>query len=264
QIHPPKEEGPLRADNPDDAVALLEERGDDLTWKRLAEVLDVPEDDVEGLAGDAVFRDPANPDRLIGRPAYLSDNVREKLSEAMVTLDEHPDRDYIRRNIEELRARMPADASPDEVPLQLGAAWIPTEIISAFANATIGFGGRRVAKVRRDHNNLWTVKTPPAAQRRGKDAAEYEVWGTKDKNFYELLTAVLRQNHRSIVVKRKGSAGKSYRDDEATEAAREKALEIAAEWERWVFDNPAAMEGLTRAYSDKFRSRVPRDFKDSV
>ncbi|MGL5816666.1 MAG: DEAD/DEAH box helicase family protein [Phycicoccus sp.] len=262
QVMPPKE-SVTAVDTPDDAVTLLEERGDTITWKSLADTLGVDVTDVQGIAGDAVFVDPSDRGRLIGRGRYLADNVRAKLREVEAMLADTPDDADLARNAAALREVVPPDAAPDEVPLQLGAVWMPTNVIEAFANDLMRFWPHQPGvAISQDHNGLWTVPTPRGGQQR-RTSLEREVWGTPNLSFYQLLQSVMRQNHRTITVRSKNSDGDTVIDSDATDAAREKAAEIAARWEEWVFERPDVMESLSAAYSERFRARIPRDYDGS-
>jgi N12 class adenine-specific DNA methylase/superfamily I DNA/RNA helicase len=249
------------ADTPEEAVALLNEQGHDLTWANLAKALDVPESKVKGLAGDSVFEAPFAKDKLIPRAEYLSDNVREKLKDARKAAETDP---KFERNVAELEAIVPPDADLSEMPLQLGADWIDPAVVTKFAQHLMKQGPNGGVTVEKDYTGNWSVKRPSSGSWARNGALENERWGTDRRNFYDLMTAVLKQQHRGMTVMDKDpSDGSMHLNKEATEAAREKALEIAAEFENWAYSDAGIAEVLSKAYSERFRAIVPRSYDNS-
>lgn len=88
------------------------------------------EEDLTGL----IFLDPETK-RFETADAYLSGNVREKLTAAESSAAS--DLRFL-RNVEALRAAQPIDLKPSEITARLGAPWIPTDVITSFAQAVIG------------------------------------------------------------------------------------------------------------------------------
>lgn len=93
------------------------------------------------------------------------------------------------------------------------------------------------------------------------DLAE-AAWGTSDRNTKELFSALLTQTESTITITRR-SGDTTYIDREATDAAREKAREIAVEFADWVWADQERALQLARIYNDTFNNLVAVEFDTS-
>lgn len=98
--------------------------------ERLGELLECDPEDAIAQLGNAVFRDPAT-ERWETAEAYLSGAVRHKLAaaEASAAIDAR----YM-RNVDALRGVQPRNSPPSDITARLGAPWLPTDVIEAFAH----------------------------------------------------------------------------------------------------------------------------------
>ncbi|WP_245713548.1 SNF2-related protein [Nocardia vaccinii] len=238
---------PTHAATPEDAIAIaLEHDGGRLDINRVASLLDVSAfeaaDRVEsaGLA----YRDPDRPGEWEPRHLYLSGNVKTKLATAQAVADRDP---AYRANVIALEAVLPPDLHPSEIKAKIGAPWIPAEVYTAFLHH-LGFGD---ATVKYAGGTAWEVRGHSATY---GDLAEAE-WGTPDRNTKELFSTLLTQTESTITINRTANK-KTYVDREATDAAREKAREIAIEFADWVWTDQGRAQQLARIYNDTFNNLV--------
>ncbi|MEQ7008322.1 DEAD/DEAH box helicase family protein, partial [Actinopolymorpha sp. B17G11] len=238
-----------RADTPEDALALAAERGEDIDAATLARLLDVKPEQVEDLVvGQRLaYIDPEGDGSYVPADLYLSGNIRNKLAVAREAAEKDP---KWQRNVEALESAMPADATLDDVPKQLGAPWMGTDVIRAFAKSLM----RTDVQVEWDKEDGWKVTTPS----RGRSRAAEEEWGTPDRSFYKLLEAILKQQHKIITIRRRNDDGTSYVDPKAGELATAAAANIEAAWNDYLWSNSKVGDLITKRYNQRFRSIVPR------
>jgi N12 class adenine-specific DNA methylase len=114
-----------------------------------SETLDFDAEKVASLAGPEVTADQVIdflnernlvynlPDgRWIPGELYLAGNVRQKLREAMAAKEEGVD--GMDKNIEALKAIVPADVPYHQITVQMGAAWVPVSDYHNFIKETLG------------------------------------------------------------------------------------------------------------------------------
>ena len=129
---------PDKADSAVDALAIALRETGQVDFARMIELTEKPQAElVEELAGK-IFLDPAT-GHWVTADEYLSGNVRHKLHVAEANgLDD---------NAHALREVLPRDVGPKEIFAQLGAPWIPVEVVEVFINQHLfqagdGYGNR--------------------------------------------------------------------------------------------------------------------------
>ena len=117
-----------------DALAVTLDETGHVDPEHLAELIECEPDTALLQLGTAVFRNPLTL-AWETADAYLSGAVRTKLAaaEAAVALD----RQY-ERNVAALREVQPQDIRPSDITARLGAPWLPTNVIEAFAAEIMG------------------------------------------------------------------------------------------------------------------------------
>jgi N12 class adenine-specific DNA methylase len=203
--------------------------------------------------GEAVFRNPANGSWETA-DAYLSGPVRTKLmaAEAAARLDP-----AFARNVEALRRVQPADLRPSDITARLGAPWIPSEDIAAFAKEVMGTETR----VRHTPEIAsWSVDHWPFE---GTVAGTTE-WGTHRRHAGLLLSDALNASIPQIYdTVKDGDSERRVLNTEATEAAKEKLAKIKAAFQSWIWTDADRTDRLARIYNDGFNNLVPRHFDGS-
>ena len=240
---------PDRAETPEDALALAAERGERADAATIGRLLGIPPEQVEPLlVGQGIaFLDPDGDGTFVPADHYLSGNIREKLASARAAAEKDP---KWQANVEALERVMPPDATLDDIPKQLGAPWIGVDVVKAFADSLM----KTDVPITYSKETGWQVYTP----KRGRVQALENEWGTKDRSFYQLLDAILKQRHKIITVTKKNADGSTYVDVEASRAAVAAAENIEAAWHDFLYSNSKIGDLVTARYNQKFRSIVPR------
>ncbi len=233
------------ADNPADALAIALDDVGEVDLERVGDLLG--EDDesvVRQQLGSLVYDDPAT-GRLVPRAEYLSGNIRRKLTVARRAAAN--DSRYA-ANVEALERVMPADLTPAEIRAKMGAGWIPTKVVQDFLREILRDPGLTVSRV----GAKWNVD--------GKEgtAAATKEWGTTERDATKLAMDLLMS--RPIKVEYKGTGGNAKFDQDRTDAAQAKALEMAARFEAWAWENPERSRQLQTRYNKLFNSLVLRSY----
>lgn len=197
--------------------------------------------------GDLVFDDPVA--GLTTADAYLSGNVKKKLAEARAAFEQ--DRRFA-RNVRALEEVQPADVSAIDISVKPGAHWIPEKVMVAFAQHLSG--SRRSRAFYNPATAQWTFTIEATNEAHTR-------WATDRASIKDILTAVSAQRALSIFDRVENN--KQVLNVVATEAANAKAAAMRSEWDRWLFDDDARRESLSRLYNDQFNTDVDRAFDGS-
>ena len=184
----------------------------------------------ELLSAGRLFRLPqGGPPAFVTAEEYLSGDVREKLRVAERWTNLSP---AFARNVEALRAALPAPVPREDVAVGLGAGFVPPEVVEEFAYhllPTMYRGGVKAvyvvatatwildwcggAVVKTSHHNLST-------------------WGTTRVDAMSLLEHALR-NESPVVYDTDPRTEERVRNAKATAEAQAKLADLRAEWDRW-------------------------------
>lgn len=239
-----------KAATPEDALNVsLAERGV-IDAGYIGQLLGKSGDDVLSALtkGDKplLFVDPVTGEYVL-RDAYLSGNVRKKLEQARMAGEDG--------SVRALMAVQPADVGAHEISAKLGAPWVPTEVLEDFAAHLLGEGTK--AKV----GYMGLNSSFATSIQAGSEAANTVTYGTTAMPATKILDALL--NNRVVRVTYTDSEGKIILDKEKTEAANEKAQDIRAKFQDWLFTDPDRSEVLVRAYNDTNNNYVTRTYDGS-
>lgn len=212
----------------------------------------------EALANSGLaFRCPLVEGQWITAADYLSGNVRHKLvlAQSLADTDEK-----FSKNVEALTAVIPEDIPSDQITVRLGASWVPTEAIEAFAEALMG--AQDVATV--EHNvqtASWLVKP-----KNRWDGARYAIsqskigeWGTKRMTWSAILESALNSQVPTIKDTDLHDKKKLIVNAPETEAVREKLEKMQAAFGQWIWNGDGAEQRrieLGRLYNDRFNTDV--------
>lgn len=211
-----------------------------LYGKPLAEIVDE--------LGSLLYRTPSGAYETAD--AYLAGNVKAKLAEAEEAAKREPE---LKRNVAALREVIPADIEAVDIDVKPGSPWVPPNHVADFLDHVVERKGGRATFSKANARWILTPANPtPAAE------AQY---GTNRVSVVEVLDAVL--NARTISVYDVGAQDKRVLNQAATDAANEKAVRLKAEWRRWLWEDDARRDELSRLYNDTFNTDVIRQFDGS-
>jgi len=240
------------ADDPEDALAVCMDRHARVRLDVIAELLGTAsEQEARDRLGTLVFHDPAE-GHLVPAPEYLSGDVRAKLRQAREAAADDP---ACQANVEALAQVIPPDLGPAEIEARLGAVFITPAEVQQFLRETLA---DHAVTVTLAADGTWSVK--------GGDrhsVAATLTWGTKDRDAMSLAEHILNRKG-PVEVKRKDSEGKTWTDEEATAAAREKQAELSDRFAGWAWEDLDRATEICRRYNDAFNSIVLRSYDDVI
>ena len=238
----------LGADNPSDALAICIDTHGRVDLEEIATLLGVDDAEARTQLRGLVYADPAEGGKLVTAAAYLSGDVRAKLSAAESAADEDPE--TYGENVEPLRAVIPEDLGPAEIDARLGAAWIDADDIETF-----------LREVLRD--NSITVERGPGSEWKvtggNRGVASIEEFGTERVPAPRIAQALLRQSAIRVYDPDENGDARIF-NPAATEAANEKAEQLNERFSEWVWENPARAQRLSAEYNRRFNCLVVRRY----
>lgn len=203
---------------------------------------------IEG-AGELIFNDPKAGWQY--REKYLSGNVREKLAEAKKAAEKDK---AFERNVKALEAAMPADIAPMDIRANLGAGWIPADVVQSFIQETLG-PDATPSVVYVPELGRWSVSGGMG----GVNATPYWVYYTNDSQqiavtFGDLINSVL--NAKAARIYRRLDRDTTEFDSQATTAAEEKASQLREKFKDWLMMDEQRRTRLHRIYNDTMNNFV--------
>jgi N12 class adenine-specific DNA methylase len=240
------------ADNAHEALLLcLNERGR-VDLARIAALCrkDVPAvtEELRGL----IFQTPGG--SWITRDEYLSGNVRARLieAEAAARLD-----DSFKENVEALKAAQPAPLGAGEITARLGAAWVPVEVIEAFARFLVP---RYRGKIRYLQPTAQWVVDPPSPDT-AISVEACQTWGTQRVHALDILEDAL--NLRRTVVYDQIDEKTRVVNQTETVAAQAKLQDMKEKFQEWVWQDTSRESELCRLYNEQFNTTRERRYDGS-
>jgi N12 class adenine-specific DNA methylase len=204
--------------------------------------------------GDLIFPDP-QARKWETADAYLSGNVREKLSSA-----ERAGPQYA-RNVTALRAVQPEDVLPGDIDANLGAPWIPDSDIQAFAAELFKVQPSSIPVAHLKKDAVWSIDADYAAKASVGSTSEYGTSRAGGTWLFELALNMKTPTIYDTVMN--GDREEKVINQEATLAARDKQKLIKEKFRSWVFTDPHRTERLVRLYNDTYNNLRPRLFDGS-
>ena len=224
----------------DAMIYALDETGV-LDIKRIASLTNLPESRVIEELGDQIYNDP-NSKKWDLSESYLSGNVVEKLAQAQEAAK--TDKSYT-RNVKALTDIQPAPIAPNDISSNLGASWIPGNVVNEFSKQVLE------ADITAEYSKavgLWDV----SGSSRSSD------YSTADRSTVQLVESIL--NSRKISITRKSPDGSTYTDSVATELANEVARKIKTQFKSWLWSDETRTNALAEYYNKTYNNIVPPTF----
>lgn len=235
-----KPKAPTITNTQDALVYVIDSQGS-LDIERIAKLTSKDKKQVIDELGDQIYQDPKSNQWDLAE-AYLSGNVVAKLATAKAAAKNN---NSYNRNVKALEAVQPAPIAPNDISSNLGAAWIPGNVVSDFGEQVLG------AKINAEYSStvgLWDV----GGNSRSSD------YSTADRTTVQLVESIL--NSRKISITRKSPDGSTYTDSVATELANEVARKIKTEFKVWLWSDESRTQELADYYNKTYNNIVPPTF----
>lgn len=188
------------------------------------------------------------------REVYLAGNVRKKLRAArLAALTDS----YFNTHVEALEKVIPVDLSASEISANLGAAWVPDDVVLQFARELIGTDNLQLKHVVASAS--WKLSfTYKATHLEQQSVLNTQTWGTSRCSGLELLNDALNQATTTVydVLEDKSTRV----NEKETMLAREKVAELRSKFREWVWGDDVRAQQLVRLYNDEFNSTVLPEF----
>lgn len=247
---------PLRdkqsADTAQEALLLcLNERGRvclDFIAEASRKSLDQAREELRGL----VFQTPSG--EWVTRDEYLSGNVRARLKEAEAAAQFD---DAFSENVEALKAAQPSPLGAGEITARLGAAWIPLEVIEAFARFLVPRYRGHVKYLA--PTAQWVVDLAHADVVETVEASQ--TWGTKRVHALDILDDAL--NLRRTVVYDQIDEKTRVVNQTETVAAQAKLQDMKEKFGEWVWQDAERERKLCGIYNEQFNTTRERAYDGS-
>ncbi|MCK5500969.1 MAG: hypothetical protein KAI82_06900, partial [Tritonibacter mobilis] len=227
--------------SPEDALLHFLAQTGRIDMQAIADKVGSDPHTVRSELGDKVFKNPTTGE-FETRAKYLSGNVRQKLDDAQRASLANPE---YRLNVSELEAVQPDPVTADEIRVPIGAHWFDESVYSEFAQS---LGLSLTAKFNRSLG-LWTVVGGDSSSAKARNE-----WGTADKPFGDLMIALL--NNKKIEVRRVGPDKKTYVDEDATQAAKDKGKELQEKFGEWFWEDDQRKAAMEDLYNRTFNGEV--------
>ncbi len=185
---------------------------------------------------------------------YLSGDVRDKLQIARGVAQVDPS---YHENVTALEAVQPEDLTAPEIDARLGAVWIPSLDVEAFARSLLGAEGITVSHAAA--LGTWFVRGDFNARGTVANTAE---WGTMRYSALELIQDALNLK-APTVYDRDRKNNTVVINAQETEAARDKLEKLKERFKAWIWEDDKRRERLCRKYNDDFNSVRLRVFNGS-
>jgi N12 class adenine-specific DNA methylase len=184
------------------------------------------------------------------REVYLGGNVRKKLKAARLASLTDP---YFNSHVSALESIVPVDLEPSEIAANLGAAWIPDDVVLGFIQDMLA-----TDKITLKHSlpsASWKVEFEATTSALIRDNVQNTAtWGTSRITGMELVNDALNQVTTTIYDHLEDNV--SVVNERETMLAREKVAEIRNRFREWIWGEDSRCARLARLYNDEFNSTV--------
>ena len=216
---------------------------------------------IDKLGGHAIFQDPAvfvdddtwQPEKgWVLRAPYLSGVLPEKLAVAKEMNRRFPGR--FRKNVELLRALLPAKLRLGDIYVGLGAAWVPPEIYAQFVQELLALHTRPAVSFSKELA-AWKIEAPEEAKKSVRNTLTY---GTVQLSAVKIIEKTMNAATVKIFdsVPRGFYGGKQHYEyilnERATLAAQEKQNAILKAFQAWIGAEKSRVQRLQDCYNKAF------------
>lgn len=235
--------------------------------KYMASILGKSEDTIIKELGDRLFKDPVS-EQYVPRDEYLSGNVRQKLAFAEDAARSEPE---YARNVEALKAVIPADIEVEDIEIPLGSPILSVEDTQAFIDDLLGEPSAVVVRYN-PVTTYWEVTTTPGYRRISAQAHEkYEIARASydDRDDIGINTVISKILNTGKI---ESSNFKVKDDDSETVRKARAAAEVKAQTivkdineklKEWILKTPEVKQRVGQSYN-KFNAVVPRHYDGSL
>jgi N12 class adenine-specific DNA methylase len=193
---------------------------------------------------------------------YLSGDIVQKIDAA--TLASRNDASMV-RNLDALEAAKPERVAIQEIEIQMGATFIPLQLVQDFVLSIFGCAadttiGKLIQTIHHPIMGKWKIKAPKLS-----DTAAQTRWATERVGLADLLQTGLNGGNITIHDTVIDSEGKERRVVNANETAiaREKLFLVKQEFDRWMRADAARSDAIEESFNVKLNRFIAPTYDGS-
>lgn len=183
---------------------------------------------------------------------YLSGNIREKLRLAELAAEKEPAR--FDQNINALKNTLPAALGPEEIILRLNTPVVGETHVKQFLADTFDVPVHSVEVFHLPMTGKWEIGLPYYVS----STLRFQTFGTKRFKADSILNCIM--NGKPVKVFDKIDENEYELNQEVTALAEQKAEEINAAFQAWVWKDQARTEDIVKRYNEVYNSHVERKY----
>lgn len=237
-----------------EALAICLNENGRIDWRRMEALTGYSEKQLQAELDGQVYLNPAGGEWETA-DGYLSGDVRVKLKTAEAAAEINP---AYSRNVTALEAVQPPDLLPGDISARLGASWIPKSDIQNFIAELLSVPKGDVTVSHSGAIASWTVNLDYYAR---NSVGNTTTHGTKRVHAAELIEQAL--NLRTPTVYDQLDPETRVINQTETIAAREAQQKLKDRFAKWIWEDIARTERLTRFYNDTFNNIRDRTYDGS-
>jgi N12 class adenine-specific DNA methylase len=250
-----------KADTPQEALAASIGELARVDFEYMSSILGgMPREEIITSLKGRIFENPVTA-KWETADGYLSGDVKHKLKVALYHAEKEPERYGL--NVEALKEVQPKDLTAAEISINLGATWVPEDIMNQFMYETFNTPKylRNTIKISYSPiNGLWNVSGKRSDSH--TNVLTNMTYGTNRINGYEILQSALNLKDVKIFDVVSGVDGdKRVLNQKETILAQQKQQTLKEAFKNWIYKEPERRERIVRLYNDIFNNIVPRQYK---
>lgn len=176
--------------------------------------------------------------------------------------------EHLKKNLAALESVKPKDLTAEDIRINLGATWVPTDDIRDFV-AEITKADKSEFTVYYDKlTSSWKVEKGKNWKDAANHARCFEEYGTDDFSAVDLIERIMNHTQTQVWKEAPGrftKKGNPVRvvDPERTLLARQKMEDIRDVFQKWIFKDPSRRNRLVDYYNRHFNNVVSRKYDGS-
>lgn len=238
---------------PHEALAICLNIYGNVRLDYIAELAGTSREDIVAALGGIIFRVPdLRQDAWVTADDYLSGNVRKKLREVKAALVIS---DQFQVNVDALAAALPETIPANDITVNLGASWVPPELVSAFLGWLLPEFRHASSVAYLKAIAKWEINSSTYV---ANSFVATNTWGTGRRNAIAIVQDCLDQ--QISLVHDTDADGRRTVNGNDTLAAQEKQVAIKEAWEKWIWSEPARTAQMVEIYNELMNGMVVREY----
>ena len=240
---------PDKAENISDAIGISMAYRGHIDVPYISRMLNISEEEARDkmLSSGEVYEDPLT-GSFVDRDTYLSGNIRDKIEIAREAAKNDSKYEV---NLMDLEAVMPANIPFNEIRFKLGSTWIPTSVYADFCKEGMGYEDVSITYIPATDSFLFEAYGIADYVKNGD-------FGTSEVKASDLFRMTLNMKKPSVF--KEGADGTKVKDDEATQSAIQKQIDMDYAFIDYVNKRSDLHPVLEQIYNERYNSYRLREY----